>query len=248
MSNSELSSIIFTVDSNEMLPISDDAPRTTTPYVNYLLILLNTLIYVFELTLSPRDKLLFENQFAFFPSHVNLWLSGSLSADAAIVPFFTSMFMHAGFWHLLLNMWGLAIFGDNIEDRLGHLRYLIFYLVCGLAADVTHYLFNIDSRIPSLGASGAIAGVMGAYFILFPKARVLTWAFTFFLIRLPAWLVLGYWFVLQFLAGAAAAMSYSRHETGGVAVWAHVGGFITGVLLIKVLPARQDYYYSYEGY
>ncbi|HEY6352620.1 MAG TPA: rhomboid family intramembrane serine protease [Candidatus Angelobacter sp.] len=230
-----------------MFPISDDAPRSTTPYVNYLLIALNTLVFVFESTLTPRQEAMFLTQFAFFPSHVNQWLSGSLPADAAIIPFLSSMFMHASWLHLLVNMWGLAIFGDNVEDRLGHLRYLLFYLVCGLGANVTHYLFNINSPVPSVGASGAIAGVMGAYFVLFPKARVLTWAFTFFLIRLPAWLVLGYWFVLQFLAGAAAAMSYSPHETGGIAVWAHVGGFITGVVLIKILPTRQ-YYYSYEGY
>jgi len=230
-----------------MFPISDDAPRSTTPYINYFLIILNTLVFLFELTLDRRQETAFIAQYAFFPTHVNQWLSGRLPADVALVPFFSSMFMHAGWLHLILNMWGLAIFGDNVEDRLGHFRYLLFYLVCGLGADVTHYLFNIDSPYPSVGASGAIAGVMGAYFILFPKARVLTWAFTFFFIHLPAWLVLGYWFVLQFLAGAAAAMSYSRQTTGGVAVWAHVGGFITGVVLIKVLPARQ-HYYSYEGY
>jgi len=230
-----------------MFPISDDAPRSTTPYINYLLIALNVVVFLFELTLDQRGEQVFVSRFAFYPSHVNQWLSGYLPADAAIIPFFSSMFMHAGWLHLILNMWGLAIFGDNVEDRLGHLRYLLFYLVCGLGADVTHYLFNINSRTPSVGASGAIAGVMGAYFILFPKARVLTWAFTFFFIHLPAWLVLGYWFVLQFLAGAAAAMSYSRETTGGIAVWAHVGGFITGVILIKILPARSNYY-SYEGY
>ncbi|HKD15472.1 MAG TPA: rhomboid family intramembrane serine protease [Candidatus Angelobacter sp.] len=230
-----------------MFPISDDAPRSTTPYVNYLLIILNILVFLFEVSLGPRDEATFVAQYAFFPSHVNQWLSGSLPAHVALIPFFSSMFMHAGFLHLLVNMWALAIFGDNIEDHLGHFRYLLFYLVCGLGADVTHYLFNLNSRIPSVGASGAIAGVMGAYFVLFPKARVLTWAFTFFLIRLPAWLVLGYWFVLQFLAGAASAMSYSRQTTGGVAVWAHVGGFITGLILIKILPARRQYY-SYEGY
>jgi len=230
-----------------MFPISDDAPRSTTPYVNYLLIALNTVVFLFETTLTPRQDASFVSQFAFFPSHVNLWLSGSLTADAGIIPFFSSMFMHASWLHLLVNMWALAIFGDNVEDRLGHLRYLLFYLACGLGADVTHYLFNINSVVPSVGASGAIAGVMGAYFILFPTARVLTWFFFFFFFRLPAWLVLGYWFVLQFLAGAAAAMSYSRHETGGIAVWAHVGGFITGVVLIKILPARQ-HYYAYGGY
>jgi membrane associated rhomboid family serine protease len=229
-----------------MFPLSDDAPRSTTPYVNYLLIALNTIVFLFEVSLTPRQEAAFVAQFAFYPQHVNQWLAGYRPTDVALVPFFSSMFMHAGWLHLILNMWGLAIFGDNVEDRLGHFRYLLFYLICGLGADLAQYLSDVNSPVPSLGASGAIAGVMGAYFILFPKARVLTWPF--FFIRLPAWLVLGYWFVLQFLAGAAAAMSYSRHSTGGVAVWAHVGGFISGVLLIKVFPARQHYYYSYEGY
>ncbi len=229
-----------------MFPISDDAPRSTTPYINYFLIALNTLIFLFQWSLDRQSEAAFIAQYAFFPRNVNQWLSGHLPADVALFPFFSSMFMHASWPHLILNMWGLAIFGDNVEDRLGHFRYLLFYLVCGLGADITQYLSDINSPVPSVGASGAIAGVMGAYFVLFPRARVLTWAFTFFFIHLPAWLVLGYWFVLQFLAGAAAAMSYSRQSTGGVAVWAHVGGFLSGVLLIKLLPARRQYY-SYEG-
>jgi membrane associated rhomboid family serine protease len=229
-----------------MFPINDDAPRSTTPFVNYFLILLNTLIFLFEVSLAPRARDAFVFQFGFTPVNVNRWLAGYLPASAAIVPLFSSMFLHASWLHLIFNMWALAIFGDNIEDRLGHFRYLLFYIVCGLAADVTHYLFNLNSRIPSVGASGAIAGVMGAYFILYPTARVLTWVFFIFFIRLPAWLVLGYWFVLQFLAGAATAIASSHETTGGVAVWAHVGGFIAGLILIKILPARR-YYYSYEG-
>lgn len=230
-----------------MIPIRDDAPRSTTPYVNYFLIVLNTLVFLFELSLVPRSRNALFLQFGFVPATVNQWISGYVPADAALIPFFSSMFMHASWLHLIFNMWFLAIFGDNVEDHLGHFRYLVFYLVCGVGAEVTHYLFNINSRIPSVGASGAIAGVMGAYFILFPHARVLTWVFTFFLIRLPAWLVLGYWFVLQFLAGAATAIAYSHETGGGVAVWAHVGGFITGLILIKIIPARRQYY-SYEGY
>jgi len=229
-----------------MIPIRDDAPRSTTPYINYFLIALNTLVFLFEWSLAPRALNALVFRYGFVPDHLNRWISGYLPADAAIIPVFSSMFMHASWLHLIVNMWFLAIFGDNVEDHLGHFRYLFFYLVCGIGADVTHYMFNINSRIPSVGASGAIAGVMGAYFILFPHARVLTWAFTFFLIRLPAWLVLSYWFVLQFLAGAATAITTSTHETGGgVAVWAHVGGFITGLILVKIIPARRQYY-SYE--
>ena len=231
-----------------MIPLRDDAPRTTIPYVNYFLIVLNTLVFLFEVSLGPRTRAGFVFQFGFTPTHVNAWLSGGFPADAALVPFFSSMFLHASWGHLIGNMWMLTIFGDNIEDQLGHFRYLIFYLLAGLGADLTHYIFNLNSDIPSVGASGAIAGVMGAYFVLFPSARVLTWVFIFF-VRLPAWLILGYWFIGEFLSGAATAITYS-HETsggGGVAFWAHVGGFITGIILIKILPARRQYY-SYEGY
>lgn len=227
-----------------MFPISDDAPRSTTPYINYFLIALNSVIFFFQWSLDQRGEAAFIAQYAFFPRHVSEWLTGYRPADAALLPFFTSMFMHASWLHVIVNMWGLAIFGDNVEDRLGHFRYLLFYITCGLGAALTQYLSDVASAVPTVGASGAIAGVMGAYFVLFPRARVLTWPL--FFIHLPAWLVLGYWFVLQFLAGAAAAMSYSRQTTGGVAVWAHVGGFISGVLLIKILPARRHYYYSYE--
>jgi membrane associated rhomboid family serine protease len=141
-------------------------------------------------------------------------------------------------------MWFLVIFGDNVEDRLGHFRYLIFYLLCGLGATLTHLLFNLHSLIPSLGASGAIAGVLGAYFLLFPSARVLTW-FGFFILWLPAWLVLGYWFVIQFLSGAATSVTVAS-QRGGVAFWAHVGGFLAGMILVKLLPLRRRLY-AFEG-
>ncbi len=222
-----------------MIPLRDDAPRSTTPFVNYFLITLNVLVFLFELTLGPRATTRFETQFAFIPSHVDLWLKGAAPAGYAILPVFTSMFLHAGWMHLIGNMLFLYIFGDNVEDRLGHFRYLITYLLCGLGASLTHLLFNLHSRVPTVGASGAIAGVLGAYFLLFPSARVLTW-FGFFVLWLPAWLVLGYWFVLQFLTGAADTISNSRADP--VAVWAHVGGFITGLLLVKAVPTRKAYY------
>jgi membrane associated rhomboid family serine protease len=227
-----------------MIPIRDDAPRSTTPVVNYFLIALNVLVYLFEYPLTNREKYAFAMQFGLVPRHVDGWLSGALPAAAGILPFFTSMFLHGGLWHLLSNMWALVIWGDNVEDRLGHFRYLLFYLTCGLAAGFTQFALNLHSQIPTVGASGAIAGVMGAYFLLFPSARVLTW-FGFFIFWLPAWLVLGYWFVLQFLSGAASTLSLDR-EDGGIAVWAHVGGFIAGVVLIKLMPARRHYLF-YEA-
>jgi len=222
-----------------MIPLRDDAPRSRPPFVNYFLILLNVLVFLFELSLPPRAESRFVTQFGFIPYRVDVWLAGAAPPGTAIVPIFTSMFLHGGWLHLLGNMLFLYIFGDNVEDRLGHFRYLITYLLCGLGAAFTHFAFNLHSRVPTVGASGAIAGVLGAYFVLFPSARVLTW-FGFFVLWLPAWLVLGYWFVLQFLSGAASSLSGS--SASPVAFWAHVGGFITGVLLVKVLPVRKDYY------
>ena len=162
-----------------------------------------------------------------------------VTADNAFVPVLTSMFLHASWLHLIFNMWWLSIFGDNVEDYLGHFRYLLFYLLAGLGTATLHFILNSGSQIPSVGASGAIAGVMGAYLILFPTARVLTLVplvvfITF--IHLPAWLVLGFWFVLQFLSGAATSIAYSNQTSGGVAFWAHVGGFLTGIGLIKLFP------------
>lgn len=229
-----------------MIPLNDDAPRFTTPYVNYFLIALNTLIFLFELSLPLRPRAGFEFQFGLVPIRVTGWLAGAVPTGAAVVPFFTTMFLHGSWAHLLGNMWFLWIFGDNVEDRLGHFRYLLFYILSGLGADLAHYLLNMNSQVPAVGASGAIAGVLGAYFVLFPSARVLTW-FGIFFLHLPAWLILGYWFVVQFLSGAASSITENPSTGAGIAFWAHVGGFITGILLVKVMPMRRRYY-SYEQY
>ncbi|MGB8131627.1 MAG: rhomboid family intramembrane serine protease [Candidatus Angelobacter sp.] len=233
-----------------MFPIRDDAPRSTTPFINYFLIVLNIGIFFFEWSLQlsggPRARAEFEMQFALVPEHVAAWMKGYLPASVAFVPFLSSMFLHASLPHVLLNMWGLAIFGDNVEDRLGHFRYLAFYLVCGLAAGLTHLIFNFNSSVPTVGASGAIAGVMGAYLILYPRARVLTW-WLFFVFWLPAWLVLGYWIIVNLLSGAALALSESKGPVGGVAFWAHVGGFVAGALLIQLMPTRKNVY-AFEDY
>jgi membrane associated rhomboid family serine protease len=229
-----------------MIPIRDDAPRYSTPYVNYCLVGINVLVFLYELTLpvGPRNQLMF--QFGFVPAKVTAMLAGHHVTPAmALVPVLTSMFMHASWLHLIANMWFLWLFGDNIEDYLGGFFYLIFYLVSGLAASGLHYLINSSSPIPDVGASGAIAGVMGAYLILYPSARVLTLVplFIFFtFINLPAWLVLGYWFVIQFIAGAATAIAYSSQTAGGIAFWAHIGGFLCGVVLIKLFPRRPRRY------
>ncbi|HWY69403.1 MAG TPA: rhomboid family intramembrane serine protease [Terriglobales bacterium] len=229
-----------------MIPIKDDTPTYSTPYINYLLIALNTLVFLFEVfALNPQTRNAFVFQFGVEPIRVlaGLGLANAHVPNPSALPLFTSMFLHASWLHLIGNMWVLWIFGDNIEDYLGHFGYIVFYLVSGLAASLLHIFLNADSTVPSVGASGAIAGVMGAYFLLFPSARVLTLVpliifFTF--VWLPAWIVLGYWFVLQFLSGAATAIAYSSSTRGGggIAFWAHVGGFVAGVVMIKLLPKR----------
>src|SRR5579864_9001239 len=183
-----------------MFPIKDDAPRSTTPFINYFLIALNIGIFLFEWSLQlsggPRARADFEMQFAFVPEHVAAWMKGYLPASVAFVPFLSSMFLHASLPHVLLNMWGLAIFGDNVEDRLGHFRYLAFYLVCGVAAGVTHLIFNFTSSVPTVGASGAIAGVIGLYLVLSPWAQVVTRK-GFMISQYPSSSQAGYWLIVN---------------------------------------------------
>ncbi|HZR32745.1 MAG TPA: rhomboid family intramembrane serine protease [Terriglobales bacterium] len=240
-----------------MIPLRDDAPRFSTPWMNYFLIALNTAIFLAMWAGVPAPAQVVVNVFGFVPLKITALLEGAhaidlggalvpVNAQSAIIPIFTSMFLHASWLHLIGNMWGLWIFGDNVEDHLGHFAYILFYLLCGIGAAVTHTLLNLTSAVPSVGASGAIAGVMGAYFVLYPRARVLTlvpliFFFTFW--WLPAWVVLGYWFLLNFFSGAATSVAVSSQTSagiGGVAFWAHVGGFITGMLLVKLFPVRQQ--------
>jgi membrane associated rhomboid family serine protease len=222
-----------------MIPLRDDQPTFSTPFVNYFLIALNIVIFLWEWSLGTQNHRALNSflvQFGVVPHHMLAVLSGQSSDPivAGILPLFTSMFLHGSFLHVAGNMLFLWIFGDNVEDHLGHFNYLVFYLLSGVAAAITHILLNLNSRLPTVGASGAIAGVMGAYFILYPRARVLTWFFVFVL-WLPAWLVLGYWFLLQFVAVPEIAAT-------GVAVWAHLGGFAAGVILIKIFPERSHRY------
>lgn len=228
-----------------MIPIRDDAPRTTTPLITYFLIALNCIIFLFEVSLDPSQRAEFIYQFGVVPGYILDAFSGARGASlmASGVSIFSSMFLHASWLHLIGNMWALWIFGDNIEDHVGHFRYLTLYLASGVCASVLHIAFNQGSQIPSVGASGAIAGVMGAYFLLFPSARVLTiMPIVFIFVWLPAWIVLGYWFVAEFLTGAATTIAHTPSTGGGVAFWAHVGGFIAGVTLIKLFPAAHPRY------
>jgi membrane associated rhomboid family serine protease len=236
-----------------MIPLKDDQPRYSTPYVNYFLIALNAAVFFYELSVraqSPRELNALIYEFGIVPSHFSHALTGPHLLLGAFLTILTSMFLHAGWLHIIGNMWVLWIFGDNIEDQVGHFAYLIFYLLCGFAAGFTHIFLNAGSNVPTVGASGAIAGIMGAYFLLYPRAKVLTIVplivfFTFW--WLPAWIVLGYWFLLQFFSGAATQVAVASHSTGGVAFWAHVGGFVAGIVLIKIFPQRAGRHrYSYQ--
>lgn len=216
------------------IPLKDLNPRRSYPVVNTILILANLIVFFYQLslrvTLTPHAYQAFEIANGTVPARIPAFLAGHVTFSAAFLPLVTSMFLHLGWLHILGNMLFLWIFGDNVEDFFGHVPYLFFYLLCGLGAGVTHVLFNFYSHLPALGASGAISGVMGAYTLLYPRARVLTLVFIF-LVPIPAFIFLGYWILLQFLAGIG---TFGTAASGGVAWWAHVGGFLTGMLVTAV--------------
>jgi len=216
-----------------MLPLTDHLPARRTPVINYLIIAANVLMFFWELSLGPYvQRALYS--VAFVPRY--FWVPGYLVPN--IIRIFISMFLHGGFLHIASNMLYLWIFGDNIEDRLGHAKYLIFYLVCGFGATLTHAFFNAGSNVPAIGASGAIAGVLGAYLVLYPKQRVTTLIPIFFFIiirEIPAIFLLGFWFVLQLFAGVGSLGVAQADVTGGVAYFAHIGGFVLGIFLIVVM-------------
>lgn len=218
-----------------MIPLKDINRSESTPFVTVALILLNGLVFIYELSLGRKmlTQLFFD--FGVVPSfflNPDYWRASGLAAG--LLPLASSMFLHGGWLHFLGNMLYLWVFGDNIEDRVGHIRFLFFYLICGLAAAFLHIFTNPSSSLPTVGASGAIAGVLGAYLILFPGARILTLVPIFFffqLIELPALIFLGFWFVMQFFSGAIS-LTAGETQMGGTAWWAHIGGFVAGMLMI----------------
>jgi membrane associated rhomboid family serine protease len=213
-----------------MLPLRDDNPRRTVPAVTIVLIAINILAFLWELSLGPAlDEAIFS--VAFIPAR--FWIAGGWIPD--LVTIVVSMFLHGSLMHIGSNMLYLWIFGDNVEDRLGHARFALFYLLCGFVATMAHGFFSATSRLPSIGASGAIAGVLGAYLVLFPRAKVMTLIPFFFFItvrEIPAILILGFWFVLQLFSGVGSLGIPDAQDVGGVAWWAHIGGFVAGVVLL----------------
>ena len=212
-----------------MIPLRDVIPSRTTPYITVTIIVLNVLAWLFELALPPDVRTLF------------LQVYGVVPADFHATTLITSMFLHGGWMHVLGNMWYLWIFGDNVEDRLGHGRFIVFYLLCGIIAALGQIAIDPGSTLPTIGASGAIAGVMGAYFVLYPRSRVLTlipliifWE----IIELPAIVLLGFWFVIQLFSAGTIAITASTGG-GGVAFAAHVAGFVVGMIGGLVFRKRQ---------
>ena len=216
------------------IPLRDENPSGKFAFINIGLILANVGVFIYQLSLPPQAYKAFVLADAMVPARVSGWMGGHGSFEAAFLPLVTSMFLHSGFAHILGNMLFLWIFGDNVEAEFGHLQYLLFYLVCGIGAGLTHIAFNLHSHLPALGASGAISGVMGAYIVLEPRNRILTLIFVF-VVRVPAVIVLGLWFAFQFLSGIN---ELGASVNGGVAVWAHIGGFLIGAPIALVFKKR----------
>lgn len=207
-----------------MFPIQDDQPKFSPPLVTTLLVIANCLVYLYEISLDEYSRNLLIMRYGLVPAHFH---ASSL---------FTTMFLHGSWAHIIGNMLFLWAFGRSLEDVMGHGKYLIFYFLCGIAAGLTHDFFNIDSNVPTIGASGAIAGVMGAYLVKFPRARIDTIVFFFLITRVqvPALLMLGYWFLLQLISGVGS-IAYSHVSQSGTAWFAHIGGFLAGIVFVTLL-------------
>jgi membrane associated rhomboid family serine protease len=224
-----------------MFPLKDTVQSRGIPWVTWAIILLNGVVFLIELSLPPRALEMLFYELGMVPARLG-------SEPQAWTTVFTCMFLHGGWMHFLGNMWMLYLFGDNVEDRMGSIRYLAFYLLCGLAAGVTHYVTDPASPVPSVGASGAISGVMGAYLLLFPTARVITLIpilFLPFFVEIPAVVYLGIWFVSQLFSGTLALVSPVYAE--GIAWWAHIGGFVAGMVLLPLFKQSSQQYRRYYG-
>ena len=228
-----------------MIPIGDDpGPRRLTPIVTFILIVINVLVFLYELSLGGAIEGLFRSA-GVIPLEFarNQDLPPPAPGGTYYTTLLTSMFLHGGLLHIGSNMLFLWVYGDNVEDRLGHGRFLLFYLLCGLLASATHIFSNWGSRIPSIGASGAIAGVLAGYLVLFPRASIRTLLFLgpfITMTRVPAILLIGFWFVTQVFSGVAGLGE--SEQTSGVAFWAHVGGFVAGLPLVLLLRQRRRSY------
>jgi membrane associated rhomboid family serine protease len=231
-----------------MLPLRDTVRIYSFPIVNTTLIVLTTVVFFFELSLSPSGLYRVIQSYGLVSSRLNFEIGlGTSVTVLSGISLLTHIFLHGGWLHFLSNVWILYIFGDNVEDRMGSVRYLVFYLCAGVFAGLIQVIFTQGSRVPAIGASGAIAGVLGAYFILFPKARVVTLILLLFIpwfVELPALIYLGFWFITQLFSGLASLNLAQGASMGGVAWWAHIGGFLFGMFTYRLFtPAVHPAYY-----
>lgn len=235
-----------------MIPLKNLNPRTSFPAVTVALIVVNCLVFFFQLSLSPAAADHFVMKYGVVPQTLQWALTGQHGKTLvdAVIPLFTSMFLHGGWLHIIGNMWFLWIFGGDVEDRLGHVPYLFFYLICGVGSGIAQAAFSWGTKIPAIGASGAIAGVLGAYILFYPTSKILTLIPLFivwFTAKIPAWIFIGLWFLVQFVSGVGALGATGAQAMGGVAWWAHVGGFLLGMAMAwRKRPRRPNYYYA-EG-
>jgi rhomboid family protein len=222
-----------------MIPLKDMTPRHSVPVMTLLLIAVNVIVFLHQVSLSPAHADAFVRAYGLVPAKLSLALAGRRYTLAdALIPLFTCMFLHGGWLHIIGNMWFLWIFGAKVEERMGAFIYLIFYLVCGVASGATQLLFSWGSSLPSIGASGAISAVLGAYVVFFPSSRILTLIPLFiiwFTWQIPAIVFIGLWFLVQFLSGIGSLNDPRAANLGGVAWWAHVGGFSMGMLLARLM-------------
>ncbi len=229
-----------------MIPLKDSIPNVYRPYMVWCLIGANALVFVYTLGLDPVQLSRFFHMFGVVPARFTQpeWAAWMGYPDQGFYTAVSYMFIHGGLAHFLINSWMLWIFADNIEDVMGPWKFLVFYLLCGVMALLTHMLFNLGSTVPVVGASGAIAGVMGAYFLLYPHSRVITFIPFFFIVELPAVIFLGIWFILQVVFAIGADIFSSG---SGVAWWAHAGGFLAGMALLPLFRDKKRCYYCYEA-
>ncbi len=233
-----------------MIPLQDILPRRNFPIMTYLLILINVLVFFYELKLSPAEREIFFKTWGVIPASFFDPYFRTLIGESPYHPYvtlITHLFIHGGWFHIIGNMWTLWIFGDNVEDRLGPVKFLIFYLVCGISATLFHCFIYKNSVVPLVGASGAISGVMGAYYIMYPLARIIILVpilFIPFFFEVPAFFYLLFWFFIQFYSGLFSLMIPGH--IGGIAWFAHLGGFAIGAIIIKVFCRSGKCFYQDE--
>ena len=223
-----------------MIPLRDTIPSKSFPIINYLIIIANLVVFIHEVRLPEIQLNEFMFKYGLVPDRI---LPGVIEMGnyKILTTFFTNIFIHGGLWHFIGNMWFLFIFGDNVEDRMGKINYLLFYIITGILASFSHFILHMNSPVPAIGASGAISGVMAAYMFLFPKSKVITLIPIFYIIPLfvpiPAYIFIGIWFVFQLISGTGHLLSHG--SATGIAFWAHIGGFLAGILLYKLFVPRK---------